>query len=95
MREFRLFSSQPLSVGEVVTLDASAHRHVGTVLRLRVGAPLVLFNGDGFDYAAELVACDRRTSQVRILAREAVGNESPLEADCAAAHGAQRGAARR
>ena len=79
MREFRLFSSQPLSVGEVVTLDASAHRHVGTVLRLRVGAPLVLFNGDGFDYAAELVACDRRTSQVRILAREAVGNESPLD----------------
>ena len=79
MREFRLFSSQPLTVGEVVTLDASAHRHVGTVLRLRVGAPLVLFNGDGFDYAAELVACDRRTSQVRILAREAVGNESPLD----------------
>ena len=79
MREFRLFSSQPLSVGEVVTLDASAHRHVGTVLRLRVGAPLVLFDGDGFDYAAELVACDRRTSQVRILAREAVGNESPLD----------------
>ena len=79
MREFRLFSSQPLTVGEVVTLDASAHRHVGTVLRLRVGASLVLFNGDGFDYAAELVACDRRTSQVRILAREAVGNESPLD----------------
>ena len=79
MREFRLFSSQPLTVGEVVTLDASAHRHVGTVLRLRVGAPLVLFDGDGFDYAAELVACDRRTSQVRILAREAVGNESPLD----------------
>ena len=79
MREFRLFSSQPLTVGEVVTLDASAHRHVGMVLRLRVGAPLVLFNGDGFDYAAELVACDRRTSQVRILAREAVGNESPLD----------------
>ena len=79
MRDFRLFSSRPLAVGDVLPLDEAAHRHVGKVLRLRVGAPLVLFNGDGFDYAAELVACDRRASQVRIVAREAVGNESPLD----------------
>ena len=78
MRDFRLFSSRPLAVGDVLPLDEAAHRHVGKVLRLRVGAPLVLFNGDGFDYTAELVACDRRASQVRIVAREAVGNESPL-----------------
>ena len=78
MRDFRLFSSRPLAVGDVLPLDEAAHRHVGKVLRLRVGAPLVLFNGDGFDYAAELVSCDRRASQVRIVAREAAGNESPL-----------------
>ena len=78
MRDFRLFSAHPLAVGDVLPLDEAAHRHVGKVLRLRVGAPLVLFNGDGFDYTAELVACDRRASQVRIVAREAVGNESPL-----------------
>ena len=78
MRDFRLFSSHPLAIGDVLPLDEAAHRHVGKVLRLRVGAPLVLFNGDGFDYTAELVACDRRASQVRIVAREAVGNESPL-----------------
>ncbi len=78
MRDFRLFSSHPLAVGDVLPLDEAAHRHVGKVLRLRVGAPLVLFNGDGFDYAAELVSCDRRASQVRIVAREAAGNESPL-----------------
>ena len=79
MRNIRLFSSQPLAVGAVLSLDETAYRHISKVLRLRVGAPLFLFNGDGFDYAAELVACDRRTSQVRILAREAVGNESPLD----------------
>lgn len=62
----------------MLSLDETAHRHISKVLRLRVGAPLFLFNGDGFDYAAELVACDRRTAQVRISAREAVGNESPL-----------------
>ena len=78
MRDFRLFSSHPLAVGDVLPLDEAAHRHVSKVLRLRVGAPLVLFNGDGFDYAAELVSCDRRASQVRIVAREAAGNESPL-----------------
>ena len=78
MRDFRWFSSRPLAVGDVLPLDEAAHRHMGKVLRLRVGAPLVLFNGDGFDYTAELVACDRRASQVRIVAREAVGNESPL-----------------
>ena len=78
MRDFRLFSSHPLAVGDVLPLDEAAHRHVGKVLRLRVGAPLVLFNGDGFDYAAELVSCDRRASQVRIVAREAADNESPL-----------------
>ena len=78
MREIRVFSALVLQAGMEIELDDNAHRHVARVLRLSVGDALTLFNGDGFDYVGEIGFCDRRTTRVRILSREAPGNESPL-----------------
>ena len=78
MREIRVFSALVLQAGMEIELDDNAHRHVARVLRLAVGDALTLFNGDGFDYVGEIGFCDRRTTRVRILSREAPGNESPL-----------------
>lgn len=78
MREIRVFSALVLQAGMEIELDDNAHRHVARVLRLAVGDALTLFNGDGFDYVGEIGFCDRRATRVRILSREAPGNESPL-----------------
>lgn len=78
MREIRVFSALVLQAGMEIELDDNAHRHVARVLRLSVGDALTLFNGDGFDYVGEIGFCDRRSTRVRILSREAPGNESPL-----------------
>lgn len=78
MREIRVFSALVLQAGIEIELDDNAHRHVARVLRLAVGDALTLFNGDGFDYVGEIGFCDRRSTRVRILSREAPGNESPL-----------------
>ncbi|MGM0677489.1 16S rRNA (uracil(1498)-N(3))-methyltransferase [Ectothiorhodospira marina] len=66
MRIPRCFLDQPLQTGDEIALDERAHRHVVQVLRLRVGAPLVLFNGEGGEYAATLTLAERRASRVRI-----------------------------
>ena len=54
MRIPRVFVAQPLMPGATLELDAPAARHLLQVLRLEHDAPLVLFNGDGHDYAARL-----------------------------------------
>ncbi|MFP4244889.1 MAG: 16S rRNA (uracil(1498)-N(3))-methyltransferase, partial [Ectothiorhodospira sp.] len=73
MRIPRCFLPRPLTPGEEIPLDERAHRHVVQVLRLRTGAPLVLFNGEGGEYEATLTEAGRRTSRVQVqrhLARD-------------------------
>jgi len=54
MRISRIFSPEPLHSGGHIRLDGTATRHLLQVLRLANGSPLVLFDGSGDDYAAEL-----------------------------------------
>ena len=78
MRVPRLYLPAPLAADSEIDLDERCHRHAVQVLRLKPGAALVLFNGDGHDYPAELVHSERRSSRVRILGREVNDSESPL-----------------
>jgi len=52
----RFFVEQPLSVDARIRLPASVAHHARTVLRLRDGDPIVLFNGAGGEYHARLAA---------------------------------------
>jgi 16S rRNA (uracil1498-N3)-methyltransferase len=67
MRVSRLYLEQPLVPGQEVSLDERGRRYVSQVLRLRPGQPLTLFNGDGCDYAGELLQCDRQACRVLLL----------------------------
>lgn len=78
MRVPRLYLPSHFSPGTEVELDERCHRHAVQVLRLKPGAPLVLFNGDGRDYAAELVHSERRASRARVLESRPNHSESPL-----------------
>jgi 16S rRNA (uracil1498-N3)-methyltransferase len=78
MRTIRIHVEAGLGAGIEFALPGQAAAHVARVLRLRAGDPLVLFNGDGRDYAAELVAVGPREVRARVLEAQANGSESPL-----------------
>jgi 16S rRNA (uracil1498-N3)-methyltransferase len=68
----------PLSAEAKIVLPESAAAHLVRVLRLREGDECVLFNGDGHDYAARIVAAGKREVVAQVLSASPVGNESPL-----------------
>jgi len=75
----RVHSGVPLEPGlETELSDAAAH-HVLKVLRLRSGDPLVLFDGRGADFGAEIVSCVRSRVRVRVLEAQPGVVESPLQ----------------
>jgi 16S rRNA (uracil1498-N3)-methyltransferase len=78
MRRIRIHVELALAESVEVTLPDAAAAHVARVLRLAAGDAVVLFNGDGNDYAATLTAVDRRAATARVQAVQAVANESPL-----------------
>ncbi|HEU4669528.1 MAG TPA: 16S rRNA (uracil(1498)-N(3))-methyltransferase [Dyella sp.] len=78
MRTIRIHVEQTLAVGTTVTLPPQAAEHVARVLRLVAGDPLVLFNGDGHDYAATLAEVGKRQVSATLESREPVRRESPL-----------------
>ncbi len=78
MRVPRIFHPAPLGAGLTVELEESAANHVARVLRLRPGAPLILFDGSGGEYAATLGAVGKRNVTVELGAHDAREVESPL-----------------
>lgn len=78
MRTTRIHIDQPLDLGVDVALPPQAAEHVARVLRMNPGDAVTVFNGDGHDYAATLIAVGKRDVTLRIDSRERVANESPL-----------------
>jgi 16S rRNA (uracil1498-N3)-methyltransferase len=78
MRLTRIYVDTPLSVGQQVLLPEQAATHVTRVLRLRAGAALTLFNGQGGEYAAELLAGERGATRAAIRQQFPIERESPL-----------------
>jgi 16S rRNA (uracil1498-N3)-methyltransferase len=78
MRTIRLYVDLPLHVGTEFALPTAAAEHAVRVLRLASGNPLTLFNGDGCDYPARILATGKREVTVAVEARQPLHNESPL-----------------
>jgi len=78
MRIPRIFHPGPLGSNQEITLEADAANHVARVLRLGPGDPLVLFNGEGGQYAATIEQAGKKQVSVRLGAFEPVERESPL-----------------
>lgn len=78
MRATRIHVDQLLAVGAETGLAPSASEHLARVLRMDVGDPVVLFNGDGCDYAGVIASIARREVRVRLESVQALHNESPL-----------------
>ncbi|MDI3324658.1 16S rRNA (uracil(1498)-N(3))-methyltransferase [Pontibacterium granulatum] len=79
MRIPRFYDDQPLAAEQVVELSDAVVQHVCRALRMRVGDPIVLFNGDGNEYHAQLESVEKRRASVRILKVTQPAVESPLQ----------------
>lgn len=78
MRVVRHYVEAALAEDAVVALPEDAVAHLVRVLRLGVGDPVTLFNGDGFDYSAKISSLSKKAAEVRVLGRCVVDNESCL-----------------
>lgn len=89
MRIPRVYLACPLQHNAVVTLDENAANHVARVLRLKPGAQLILFNGEGGEYRAVL----ERSNKLQVEARvgEFVDRETESPLPITLAQGVSRG----
>ena len=77
MRLTRCHVDLPLKPGQRVSLPDAAAQHL-RVMRVREGEACVLFNGDGQDYAGQVLSLTKREVVVEVGAGAPVDNESPL-----------------
>ena len=78
MRLTRCHVELPLRAGEEIALPEDVATHLLRVLRLQIGDACVLFNGDGHDYDARIVAIGKREARAQVVAARRIDNESPL-----------------
>ncbi|HEV2333024.1 MAG TPA: 16S rRNA (uracil(1498)-N(3))-methyltransferase [Gammaproteobacteria bacterium] len=89
MRRPRVFHSTPLKGKDRVALDPGAAKHLSTVLRLKPGAALLLFDGSGFEFEAKLDQADKKQVWVTLSTMHGPAVESPLQVTLA--QGVSRG----
>ncbi|MFT6925101.1 MAG: 16S rRNA (uracil1498-N3)-methyltransferase [Psychromonas sp.] len=77
MRIPRFYDPQTLTVATEVNLSKDAIQHIH-VLRLRVGAQIILFNGLGGEVLATLTDLQKRSCTALINSFNQTNNESPL-----------------
>src|SRR5882762_3755383 len=73
----RFFVPVQLSLGAEIDLPERVARHCA-VLRLRRGDAIVLFNGEGGEFSAELTRVSRGDARSRVTSRQTPERESPL-----------------
>ncbi|MDE2406663.1 MAG: 16S rRNA (uracil(1498)-N(3))-methyltransferase [Xanthomonadaceae bacterium] len=78
MRLTRSFVDLPLHAGDTIALPEGTAAHLIRVLRLQAGDACVLFNGDGCDYDARIVAIGKGDARAEIVGARRIDNESPL-----------------
>lgn len=78
MRVTRLYVNQNLEMHNEVMLDEATLHYAANVLRLNKFSSLTLFNGDGFDYACEILSFSRKLIRLRVYEKKQINNESPL-----------------
>lgn len=79
MRIPRIYTSQHLLAGHEVVLPEQAGEHVARVLRLDRGHPVILINGDGREYDAQLASLAKRSVTALVTASRDVDRETILK----------------
>ncbi len=78
MRITRLYHPAQLHCGETTQLDSNASSHLIRVLRAKQDTPVILFNGDGFDYLCKILDNNAKKTLLSIESKTQTCNESNL-----------------
>ena len=74
----RIYVDADLAPNTTVTIEAGKHHHLRNVLRLKAADPVILFNGQGGEYGAEVQAITKQATQITTLTYDPINRESPL-----------------
>lgn len=74
----RIYTPQELLIHTNIALEPTASHHLCQVLRLKLNAELNLFNGDGQEYQAHIIAIIGRQVTVQLSHQWTATSESPL-----------------
>ncbi len=66
MRTYRCWIDAEPEVGDVITLSPEESRHLGTVRRASVGDPVLLLNGRGNQWSAEVIELSKKAVRVKV-----------------------------
>ena len=83
MRVPRLFTSHSLACGQFLELEEAASHYLGKVLRMQPGRELVLFNGQGGEYQAQITGISKKQVTVAVGEFSADDRQSPLQLELA------------
>lgn len=80
----RYFSAEPIN-GPTVTLEGNEAHHLLHVMRAQPGLELVVFDGRGGEFAAEVIRCQRSTVEIAVGDRQELERELPFKLTLAVA----------
>jgi len=83
MRIPRIFTSQTISPSSTLELTEASSHYLTKVLRMQLGRELILFNGKGGEYTAEIIAIQKKVTAVKIIEFQADNRQSPLQLELA------------
>ncbi len=67
MRVSRIFQALPLQYGDQVVVDEDYSHYIRTVLRLKTGSNIIVFNGQGGEYQGIIMESSRQRVVINIL----------------------------
>ena len=81
----RFYIETPIGNAQTAELlEAEAH-HLAKVMRVQIGAEILVFDGQGSEFTAKVTAISKAKVTVEILARQEVNRESPVDLTLAVA----------
>ena len=75
----RFYHSETLEINQNIYLDDSSAHHAIQVMRVKTNDRFIVFNGDGFDYLAEVIEIEKRKLKLHVLSRSINATESPVK----------------
>ena len=74
----RIYVDADLAPNTTVVIEGGKHHHLRNVLRLKAADAVILFNGQGGEYGAEVQAITKQATQITTLTYDPINRESPL-----------------
>jgi 16S rRNA (uracil1498-N3)-methyltransferase len=78
MRISRFYTPMPMRVDDEIELDPQLSHYINNVLRLKQSDPIVLFNGDGNEYTADILSISKKQVVAIVNSQLSMRSESPL-----------------